>query len=225
MGAMPTPHAIIFDLDGTLTDTEVTWAEVRRDLTSALGRTYPEHASVAMMGMSTPEWAKYCADNLGYPGTLQEIGDRVISGVADAYAAGRVRLLPGAGDAVRRMAARGPIAVASSSPPLLIDAGLNALGVSALVEVRVSSETVGFGKPRPEVYLEACRRLGVAPADAVAIEDSTNGILSAAAAGMRVVAIPLEPHVPTAEALALCGAVLGSLDELTDEVVEALYRA
>ena len=225
MGAMPTPHAIVFDLDGTLTDTEVTWAEVRRNLTAALGRTYPERATTAMMGMSTPDWAQYCADELGFPGTLAEIGDRVITGVADAYAAGRVRLLPGAADAVRRMAARGPIAVASSSPPVLIDAGLKALGVSDLVEVRVSSETVGFGKPRPEVYLEACRQLGVAPEDAVAIEDSTNGVRSAVTAGLRVVAVPLEPHVPSDEALALCSAVLASLDDLTDDLVEGLYRA
>jgi len=115
--------------------------------------------------------------------------------------------------------------VASSSPPVLIDAGLKALGVSDLVEVRVSSETVGFGKPRPEVYLEACRQLGVAPEDAVAIEDSTNGVRSAVTAGLRVVAVPLEPHVPSDEALALCSAVLASLDDLTDDLVEGLYRA
>lgn len=225
MDAMPAPHAVVFDLDGTLTDTEITWAQVRRDLAHAEGLAHPDQATLDMMGMSTPEWARYCSEKLGFPGTLTEIADRVIGGIADAYASGRVRLLPGAADAVRRMAARGPIAVASSSPPVLIDAGLAALGVSDLVTVRVSSESVGFGKPRPEVYLEACRRLGVPGQEAVAVEDSTNGIRSAVAAGMRVVAVPLEPLVPTPEALALCGAVLASLDELTDDLVEGLFRA
>ena len=222
MAAMPTPIAVVFDLDGTLTDTEVTWEEVRRGIAVSEGHEYPARATTDMMGMSTPEWARYCRESLGYPGTDAEIARRVIAGVADAYHAGRVRLLPGAADAVTRMAARGPIAVASSSPPELIDAGLDALGVGDLVTVRVSSESVGAGKPSPEVYLEACRRLGVRPQDAVAIEDSTNGLLSALAAGMLTVAVPLEPHVPRPEVLVRADAVVASLDELTAEFLVAL---
>lgn len=211
-------------MDGTLTDSEVTWVDVRRALTLASGRPYPEHASVAMMGMSTPEWAAYCAQVLGIPGTPEQIARQVIDGVADAHRTGGVRLLPGAADAVRRMAAAYPIAVASSSPPELIDAGLDALGVSDLISVRVSSEMVGAGKPRPDVYLEACRRVGVRPEDAVAIEDSTNGLKAAFAAGMKTVAVPMEPHVPPADVLDRADAVLGSLNDLSVELVEALFR-
>lgn len=225
MGPMHGAQAVIFDLDGTLTHSEVTWVAVRRAIAEAEGLPYPESASVAMMGMSTPEWARYCIDALGYPGTPEEVARRVIDAVAVAYAAGEVELLPGAADAVRRMASAWPVAVASSSPPELIDAGLDALGVASLVPLRVSSETVGAGKPRPEVYLEACARLGVHPSDAVAIEDSTNGLLAALAAGMRTIAVPLEPHVPKSEVLARADAVLDSLDDLTVELVRRLLDA
>lgn len=222
-GAMLLPRAVVFDLDGTLTDTEVIWAIVRRGIAEAEGLPYPEHATAAMMGMSTPEWARYCSETIGYPGTLDQIAARVIGEVAQAYRTGRVRLLPGAAAAVRRMAARGPVAVASSSPPVLIDAGLDALGAAGLVGVRVSSESVGVGKPAPDVYLEACRRLGVDPGEAVAVEDSTNGIKSAHAAGMKVVAVPPHDLPPTPEALALAHRVIAVLDELDDDLVTGLF--
>ena len=220
---MHTPRAVVFDMDGTLTDSEITWAEVRRELTLAAGLPYPERATTDMMGMSTTEWSRYCAEVLGLPGTPEEIAAQVIGAVGDAYRHGHIELLPGAADGVRRMARRWPLAVASSSPPELIDAGLDALGVSPLVGVRVSSETAGAGKPDPQVYLEACRLLGVAPTDATAIEDSANGIRAAHAAGMKVVAIPQEPHVPDADVLRLADLVIDSLDELTVALVEALF--
>lgn len=220
---MSQPRAVVFDMDGTLVDSEVVWDQVRGALAEAEGRPYTLENTVAMMGMSTPEWARYCADVLGLAGTPEQIARRVIDGVADAYRTGRVRLLPGAVDAVRRMAAVWPVAVASSSPPELIDAGLDALGVSDLVPVRVSSESVGAGKPRPDVYLEACRRLGVRPEDAVAVEDSSNGIRSAASAGLTLVAVPLEPHVPDAEVLALASVVLPDLERLTPALVTSLW--
>lgn len=222
---MREPDAVVFDLDGTLTDTEVVWEQVRRNLAMENGHDYTVENTAAMMGMSTPEWASYCSEVLGYPGTLTEIADRVIDGVAQAYRERRVVLLPGAAEVVKRMAARGPVAVASSSPPVLIDAGLDALGVGDLVSVRVSSEQVNAGKPAPAVYLEACRQLGVDPRRTMGVEDSRAGIISAADAGMRVVAVPLEPHVPSPEVLARAHLVLSSLDELTVEVAEGLFRA
>lgn len=224
MGRVTLPHAIVFDLDGTLTDTEVTWERVRRGLAAADGVPYLDAYTRAMMGMSTPEWARYCVEVIGLAGTPQEVTRRVIDGVADAYRAGQVRLLPGATDCVRRMAASFPVAVASSSPPELIDVGLAALGVSELVPIRVSSENVGIGKPAPDVYLEACRRLGVDAAACVAIEDSTAGIRSAHAAGMRVVAVPPAILGPSPDALALADASLGTLDELSLDLVAALFR-
>lgn len=220
---MSRPDAVVFDMDGTLTDTEVVWERVRRRLTEDLGRPYPPGAAADMMGMSTPEWARFASEVLGHPGTPDQVARRIIDAVADAFRVDGVRVLPGAADAVRRMAARGPVAVASSSPPELIDAGLEAAGVAGLVSVRVSSESVGVGKPAPDVYLRACGLLGVRPQDALAVEDSRAGILSAAEAGLRVVAVPLPPHEPPPEVLTRAAAVLSTLEELTIPLVTKLF--
>jgi beta-phosphoglucomutase-like phosphatase (HAD superfamily) len=127
--------------------------------------------------------------------------------------------VPGAADAVRRLAARWPLGLASSSNAELIELALELARVRDLFRVAVSSEEVGRGKPAPDVYLEAARRLGVAPAHAAAVEDSHNGILSARAAGMRVIAVPNPTFPPRPEALAAADVVVGSLAELTPAVV------
>ena len=220
---MTSSYAFVLDLVGTLTDSELTWDIVRRRIARDHGRAWPEQATTAMMGMSTAEWSAYFADTVGLPLTPAQTARATIDGVAAAYAAGEIPALPGAAAAVRRLAALGPVAVASSSPPVLIDAGLDALGVRDLVGVRVSTEEVPRGKPAPDGYLEACRRLGVRPSDALAIEDSAAGIRSAHAAGLIVVAIPPHFHPPAAEVLALADAVLPDLDALTDAAVAALF--
>src|SRR5207248_4211711 len=98
--------------------------------------------------------------------------------------------IPGAREAVERLAAHWPLGLASSSNRKLIELALELLGVQQLFRATVSSEEVARGKPAPDVYLEAARRLGVDPSHAAAVEDSHNGILSAKAAGMHVLAIP-----------------------------------
>jgi HAD superfamily hydrolase (TIGR01509 family) len=128
-------------------------------------------------------------------------------------------VLPGARDAVERLATRWPLGLASSSNRELIDLALELMDIGRFFRATVSSEEVDRGKPAPDVYLEVARRLGVEPAGAAAIEDSHNGIRSAKAAGMRVIAIPNPHFPPDEEALAQADVVVGSLDELT---VEAL---
>jgi HAD superfamily hydrolase (TIGR01509 family) len=128
-------------------------------------------------------------------------------------------LLPGAVEAVDRLAARWPLAVASSSNRELIDLVLELSGLESHFRVTVSSEEVARGKPAPDVYLEAARRLGVEPGRCAAIEDSENGIRSAKAAGMCVLAIPNPQFPPADEALSQADDVLQSLDELTPERV------
>lgn len=210
--------AVVFDMDGVLTDTETIWDEVRRGLAAEDGAPWPEGTTEAMMGMSTPEWADYLATTVGITG---DPATRTIEAMAAHYRE-HLPTLPGAVEAVRRLAKRWPIGLASSSPRLLIDSSLQALGLTDLIRVSVSTEEVAAGKPAPDGYLRACELLGVAPASAVAIEDSTNGLRSASAAGLAVIAVPHEAFPPAADALALADVTVGSLDEVTVELVAGL---
>jgi HAD superfamily hydrolase (TIGR01509 family) len=212
--------AVVFDLDGVLIDSEQVWDEARRTLAAERGGRWNERASRDMMGMSSTEWSSYMHDDIGLAEPPEEISAEVVRRLQEIYRE-RLPLLPGAVDAVERLAARWPLAVASSSNRELIDLVLELSGLDGHFRATVSSEEVARGKPAPDVYVEAARRLGVPPARCAAVEDSENGILSAKEAGMRVLAIP-NPHYPPAEdALAAADDVLGSLDELTPERIGA----
>jgi len=213
-------EAVVFDLDGVLLDSEQLWDEAREQLARERGGRWHEKAQRDMMGMSSLEWSRYMHDVIGLPEPPEEISREVVERMAKLYRE-HLPVIPGAREAVERLAARRPLALASSSNRELIDLALELLGVAHLFKATVSSEEVPRGKPAPDVYLEAARRLGVDPTHAAAIEDSENGIRAAKAAGIRVIAIP-NPHFPPAEdALAQADVVLRSLEELTPEVVEA----
>lgn len=186
--------AVVFDLDGVLVDSERTWDEVRRAVVAEHGGTWTAPATRAMQGMSTPEWARYLVEELGARLTPERVAEVVVEEMAKRYADGPP-VLPGAEEAVRAVARRYPVAIASSSPSVLINAFLEATELTELVRVAVSSEQVAAGKPAPDVYLRAAELLGV-PSDAcAAVEDTTNGMRSALAAGMTVYAVP-NPHFP-----------------------------
>jgi HAD superfamily hydrolase (TIGR01509 family) len=211
--------AVIFDLDGILLDSETIWDDERRALVERTGGRWRPEATRDMMGMSSREWSVYLRDELGVPMTPDEISAAVANLVEQRYTE-QLPLLPGAEDAVRRIAARWPLGLASSSNRPVIERFLDASGLRSLFAVTVSSEEVERGKPAPDVYLDAAARLGVAPARSVAIEDSTNGIRSAAAAGMTVVAIPNHHFPPDPEAVASATLVLPDLASLTPERIE-----
>lgn len=206
--------AVVFDLDGVLVDSERAWDEVRRAVVAEHGGTWTDAATRAMQGMSTPEWARFLVGDLGTRLTAEQAADTVVGEMARRYAAGPP-LIAGAVDAVRAVAAARPVAIASSSPPVLIRSFLEFAGLTALVPVAVSSEEVAAGKPAPDVYLEAARRLGADPTRCAAVEDSTNGLRSAHAAGLTVVAVP-NPHFPPDPAVLAdtAAAVLGDISEL-----------
>jgi HAD superfamily hydrolase (TIGR01509 family) len=185
---------IVFDLDGVLVDSERWWDEIRREVVAGHGGRWTDDATTAMLGMSTPEWAAYLVGTLGVRLTPEQAAAAVVDRMAARYAAGPP-LLPHAVAAVRDAAGRAPTGIATSSPPVIIDAFLAATGLAGTVRAAVSSETAGAGKPDPAVYLQAARQLGVPPAGCVAIEDSTNGMRAALAAGMTLLAIP-NPHFP-----------------------------
>jgi HAD superfamily hydrolase (TIGR01509 family) len=211
-------EAVVFDLDGVLIQSEEVWDDVREQFVRERGGRYDAEIQRAMMGMSSPEWSRYLHEHAGVADEPDAINAEVVRRLLSAYR-DRLPLIPGAPDAVRRLAARFPLGLASSSNRELIDAVLEAAGIAPLFAATVSSEEVAHGKPEPDVYLEAARRLGVAAERCTAVEDSHGGIRSAKNAGMRVVAIPNPSYPPDDEALALADVTIGSLDELTVGVV------
>jgi HAD superfamily hydrolase (TIGR01509 family) len=211
-------EAVVFDLDGVLLQSEEVWDAVRERYVRERGGRYDEEVQRAMMGMSAPEWSRYLRDEAGVPGEPDAINRDVVERMLEAYRR-ELPLLPGAVEAVQRTAAAFPLALASSSNREVFEAVLELAGIAECFRATVSSEEVEHGKPGPDVYLEAARRLGVAPERCSAVEDSHAGIRSAKAAGMRVVAIPNASYPPDEEALALADAVVGSLAELGPAVL------
>lgn len=211
-------EAVFFDLDGVIVESERIWDEARRELVARTGGTWKEEATRAMMGMSSPEWTRYLHDELGVPLPVEEIGPAVVAEMERRYRE-RLPLIPGAVEAVRALAAEWPLGLASSSNRPIIDLVLAEAGIADAFAVTVSSEEVARGKPAPGVYLEAARRLGVDPAACVAIEDSTNGIRAAVAAGMTVIATPNAELPPAQDALDLAAAVVDGPGEITPELV------
>ena len=212
-------EAVVFDLDGVLLDSEQVWDEVREELVKERGGRWHEQAQTEMMGMSSVEWSRYMHDELDLPEPPEEISAEVVRRLDEVYRK-RLPLIDGAREAVERLAARWPLGLASSSNREVIDLVLDLSGLARYFRVTVSSEEVPRGKPAPDVYLEAARGLGVPPERCAAVEDSHNGIRSAKAAGMRVIAIPNQHYPPGEEALALADVTLGSLAELTPSIVE-----
>jgi HAD superfamily hydrolase (TIGR01509 family) len=172
-----------------------------------------------MMGMSPAEWSRYMRDAVGLDLPPEEIDRAVVERLMVRYRTA-LPLLPGAAGAVEALAARWPLGLASSSNRAVIDVVLARSGLAGAFRATVSSEEVPCGKPAPDVYLEAARRLGVPPARALAVEDSANGIRAARAAGLRVIAVPNAAFPPDAEALALAAATVGGIAGVTPAFVE-----
>ena len=215
-------QAVIFDLDGTLIDTEPVWESVRRELAAQDGIEWPESASRAMMGMSTREWSAYMADVVGIGPTAELAARRTIDGLVERYDRD-LPVLPGAREVVRRLAAHWPLAVASSSPRDLIEHALQALGVRDLIAVvRSTEEGTARGKPAPDAFLWVADQLDAQPARTVVVEDSAGGIQAGLNAGMPVVAVPRPFLTPPDDLLAKASVVLAHLDELTVELVDNL---
>jgi HAD superfamily hydrolase (TIGR01509 family) len=211
--------AVIFDLDGVLVDTEHVWDDARRELARERGRPWPEDASRAMMGMSSLEWSRYMHEIIGLPEPPEEISAEVVRRLQEIYRR-ELPLFAGAVSVVERLAARWPLGLASSSNRELIDLVLELSGLAEYFKATVSSEEVPRGKPAPDVYLEAARRLEVKSTRCAAVEDSQNGIRSAKTAGMRVLAIPNRLYLPPEEVLAQADVVLESIENLTPELVD-----
>ena len=213
--------AVVFDLDGVLIDSEPVWEQVRRGLVAERGGHWAPDAQRRLMGMSTPEWARYLSEDLGVGLPPDQVAALVIERMTARYTE-HVPLMDGAVDAVHRVAARWPLAVASSAPATLIETVLRSAGLRSCFSVVMSTEQVPHGKPAPDIYLAVTAALGCPPPDCAAVEDSSNGLRSAAAAGLAVIAIPQPEYPPDPDALARASLVLPSLAGLTTDAVAAL---
>ena len=215
------PAAVIFDLDGVLVDSEQLWNRAREELVRSSGGSWREDATRAMMGMSSLEWAAYMHDELRVPFDAAETSRRVVATIEELYRE-QLPLLPGAADVVRALHGRWPLGLASSSNREIIDLVLELAGLAGMFAATVSSEEVAHGKPAPDVYLETAARIGVDPGRCVALEDSSNGLRSAAAAGMAVIAVPNPYYPPAPDALALAAVTAQAIADVTPELVAGL---
>jgi HAD superfamily hydrolase (TIGR01509 family) len=211
-------EAVVFDLDGVLVQSEELWDAARRELAEEHDIAWPDAATDAMMGMSSKEWSRYMHDEVGVPDPPEEINRKVLAWVEQRYRED-LPWIDGAREAVRRIGVEFPLGLATSSNREIIDIVVEVGGFEDLLKVTVSSEEVDKGKPAPDVYLEATKRMGVDPRHTAAVEDSTNGLLAAKAAGMRVIAIPNDAHPPAEKGLAAADVALDSIKDLTPGVV------
>ncbi len=214
-------RAVVFDLDGVIIDTEEVWEEVRREYVAEHGRQFLPDSQQQMMGMSTPEWSRHLAEDVGVGLPSAQVATEVLARMAERYRAD-LPLIPGSVEAVKRIAAAFPVALASSSARILIDQVLDTAGLTEVLKVTLSTEEVPRGKPAPDVYEAAVSRLGLTSAVCAAVEDSSNGLRSASAAGLAVVCVPHGVYPPAADALAMADLVIDSLDGLTVEAVSGL---
>ena len=215
---------MVFDLDGVLVDSERLWDQARREVATGHNGHWRADATAAMLGMSSAEWSEYMRDTLAVDLPPDRIVDLVVADLLEQYRR-RLPLIPGALEAVQRIGRRWPLALASSAGRPVIDTVLAVAGLQHEFQATVASEEVPRGKPAPDVYLEAARRLGQPPRACAAVEDSANGIRSALAAGLRIVAVPNRDYPPPASLLAKAQLVIGSLADLTVERVEQLAEA
>lgn len=216
-------QAVVFDLDGILVETEEYWDRSRREFVASNGGTWTDEDQHAVMGHNSRQWAHYIKERFPVPLSTEEIESAVIDRMLALYRE-RMPVLPGATSTVRDLAPLAILGVASSSPLRLIHFVLEKLGIRDCFRATVSSDEVEAGKPEPDVYLLACTRLDVSPGLALAFEDSTNGILSAHAAGLRVIAIPNRRFPPSQESLKVADLVLPSLEGFRPDMLRRWER-
>lgn len=215
------PAAVIFDLDGVLLDSEPLWNQAKEELVRETGGRWRDDAPMAMMGMSSPEWSAYLRDELRVPREVEQINREVVSKVERLYQSD-LPLIDGAVEAVKTLARRWPLGLASSSNRELIDLVLKTTGLDGAFKATVSSEEVAHGKPAPDVYLATAGRLGADARECVAIEDSSNGLRAAAAAGMAVIAVPNPHYPPDEDALELARARVETVAGVSPELIEEI---
>ncbi|MBC8100948.1 MAG: HAD family phosphatase [Armatimonadetes bacterium] len=216
-----TMRAVVFDMDGVLVDSEVYWALAREEYAADLGKVWQPDAHRLVMGRATLEWAQVMQDHLALTTPPRQIADEMIARMATKYAE-RLPVRPGAIEAVKVAAAHYKVGLASGSPTTLIQTVMQLTGLDAVFETLVYGDDITHGKPAPDIYIEALRRLGVAASEAVGVEDSANGIRSLHAAGMRIIAAPSPAFPLSDDILALADAKIDTLEAFSLALVQGL---
>ena len=215
---------IVFDMDGILVDTEKYWQQARIAFAESIGKPWTVDDQRNLMGSSTLEWAAYMKRQLEIETSLDDIIHEIKGRLLPYYEA-NLPIMPGAVAAVQLTAQHYPIALASGSAPWAIDAIMRITGLGPYFKVQVSADEVGRGKPAPDVFLEAARRLGIPPTQMLGIEDSGNGIRSLKAANMKAIAVPT-PELPLApEVEAMADVVLTSLESFDLPLIHRLDQS
>lgn len=211
-------EAIIFDMDGVLVDSEVYWQKAREEFASSRGKLWTDALQRQAMGRSTVEWAHVMQESLALSESLDAIIEEMLSRVLALYEEA-IPERTGAVAAVKLMASQYRVALASGSPTIIIQKVMQLTGLDQVFEETVYGDTIPNGKPAPDIYLEALRRLGLSPAQSIGVEDSGNGIRSLKAAGMRIIAAPSPAFPLSAELLALADVHISSLEDLKLELI------
>lgn len=186
--------AIIFDMDGLLVDSETVWHEAETEFIAARGHTYTQEVRKHIIGKRIDEFMGFLRDYYQLTESIDELTDDLIRRMLQLIPH-KVSRQPGAAEIVSFVhEQRLPHAIASSSPMSIIDATLESQGWGHLFTVRCSADDEPRGKPAPDVYLAAARRLGIDPENCLALEDSPNGARAAVAAGMTCYAVPDTSH-------------------------------
>lgn len=222
MTATPRATGVILDMDGVIVDSEHLWERSWHVCCDRRGVRWGAADTATVQGMSSPEWAAFVAGKIGDPSLADDVRRECVDLMVDAIRAGDAPLLDGAADLIRKVSERVPLALASSAARRVIDAVLDVHDLTGHFTATVSSEEVSRGKPSPDVYLEAARRIDVEPAQGVAVEDSGNGIRAAHAAGLAVVAIPNPQYPPKPDALAHADVVAADHRDALDALLARL---
>jgi HAD superfamily hydrolase (TIGR01509 family) len=183
------PRAVVFDCDGLLVDTESCWALAEAELFGRRGRALSEAEDLELIGMSIPKTIVYLAERLGGQIEPEALEAELLALVATVVAR-EAGPMPGARALVEQIATAVPVAVASNSYRLQLEAALAAGGFDGRFRISVAGDEIPEPKPAPDVYLAACEKIGVPPAECLAFEDSLPGVAAALSAGLRVVAVP-----------------------------------
>jgi HAD superfamily hydrolase (TIGR01509 family) len=221
----PGPTAVVFDLDGVLIESEHLWEECWTRYAARHHVTWNADDTAHVQGMSAPEWSAYLAERAGGHDDAATCERAVVDDMVALLGEGRMEPYDGAIAMVREVAGRVPVALATSAPRRLIDAVLDRNDLTSSFGATVSSAEVARGKPSPDVYLEAARRLAADPDGCLAVEDSSNGIRAAAAAGMTVVAIPNPTYPPKPDAIDLAARIADGVGGARDEIAALLDGA